>query len=186
MGNEGKPSTGWNKYTGIHTINFLDGNHILGGKFGLNKTNNRTTYDTMVLGGYHSSTKKPCVVALGTVEKKYNTNNKNLWFSQEGYLEVVGEKGVFASKVTYAPLKVNGQVGKSYLFFNPRGAINFDGKKVTADIETLTGIGIPIAKIKGKGKEKTVSFYTLLQTYGFDDFFHKNNTSVNVGFTYNF
>ena len=183
MGNPKVTPASWNMYTGVHSIQFLNGNNLSGVKFGANTNTPQTSYNVMGLGGYDSSTKQPCFVALGTVEQKYNPDNNKVWVSQELYGEALVEKGVFASKVTYTPVKVNAQLGKVNVSFTPRAAVNFNGEGITPRIETLTTVAAPLTK------DNKLSAYALFQTYDTAHLFSpgtNNNMSINAGLTYTF
>ena len=181
MTNPEIPSSSWNLYTGTHSIQFLNGVNISGVKFGANKNTPTTSYSVMGLGGYDSGSKKPCFATLGTIERKYNSENKKVWLSQEVYGEAIVEKGVFNSKLTYTPAKLNAQLGKVNVSFTPRAAVNFSGGSVKPAVETLTAAALPLTK--------DVMAYALLQTYNTTHLFSSgtnNNVSVNAGITYNF
>lgn len=93
------------------------------------------------------------------------------------------QKGVFDSKLTYTPAKVNAQLGKVNLSFNPRVAVHFNGDGVTPKLETLTTVAAPLTK------DNKLSGYAMFQTYDTTHLFNqdsRNNMSVNVGLSYTF
>ncbi|MBO7672348.1 hypothetical protein J6S88_02950 [bacterium] len=172
MGNPEISSAGWNKFTGMHSIQFLNGNNISGVKLGIGKNTPEASYSAMGLGGYDFGSKQPCMAALGSVEKKYNSEHNQLWLSRELYGEIIKEKGFFDSKLTYTPAKANAQVGKVNVSFDPRLAVHFNGDGVTPQVETLTTVAAPLSK------DGRLFGYILFQTYGTE------NQSINFGFNY--
>jgi len=167
--------------TTLRTFQFANGNNMTGVSFDVNKNTGKTNYFGAGLVGYDFGNHQPCVVALGSIESKSNPENKSFWLSQELYGEIMKEKGVFDSKVTYTPTKVNFQLGKVNLSFNPRVALHFNEDGVTPKLETLTTAVVPF--------NNKLSGYAMLQTYDTTHLFNqdsKDNISFNFGINYTF
>ena len=163
------------------TFQFFNGNNLSGVSFGVGKNTPKTSYYGTLLVGNDFGNKQPCAVGLGFIERKYNTDNKKVWFSRELYGEAMKQKGVFDSKITYTPAKVNAQLGKVNVSFTPRVATHFNKDGVTPKIETLTTVAAPLTK------DNRLSGYAMYQTYDTTKLFNKgshNNMSFNVGLTY--
>ena len=176
-------SSGLNKDITLRTFQFLNGNNTSGVSFGIGKKTKQTSYYGACLVGNDFATKQPCVVALGSIEKKYKPDKSNVWMSCELYGEALKEKGVFDSKLTYAPAKVNALIGKVNISFDPRVAMHFNSKGITPQIETLTTVAAPLTK------DNKLSAYAIFQTYDTDHLFthsSNNNVSINLGLSYNF
>lgn len=183
MGNPAKIQSTTTLGTTLRTFQFLNGNNLTGVSLDVNKNTGKTNYFGAGFAGYDFAGKQPCVVALGSVERKYQSKNNKVWLSQELYGEAMKEKGVFDSKLTYTPAKVNAQLGKVNVSFDPRVAVHFNSDGVAPKLETLSIISAPLTK------NNKLSGFAIFQTYDTTHLLNqesKNNISVNLGLNYTF
>lgn len=166
----------------LRTFQFLNGNNLTGSGFGFGKNKGKLSAYITPLIGYDFANKKPWIGAFGFLDRRYKSNNKNVWLSQELYGEFLKEKGMFDSKVAYTPLKLNTMLSKKVsLSFDPRLAVHINSDGFKPQMETLTTISAPIYK--------KLSGYALFQTYDTTNLFKKgsiDNIGINGGIVYNF
>ena len=167
----------------LRTFQFINGNNLTAFGAGFTKNYKKTTAFISPLVGYDFANKKPWVGAFGFVDRKYkDKTDKKVWISQELYGEITKEKGLFDSKLTYTPLKVNVNLSKNInLSFTPRAAVHMNENGFTPQMETLTTLSGPLYK--------NLSGYVLFQTYDTTNLFKKgtqDNVGINGGIVYTF
>ena len=166
----------------FRTFQFLNGNNLTGLGAGFGKNKGKLSAYVTPLAGYDFANKQPWFGGMGFFDRRYTSNNKKVWLSQELYGEFLKEKGVFDSKFAYTPLKLNSMISKKVnLSFDPRVAVHANKDGLTPQMETLTTISGPISK--------NLSGYALFQTYDTTNLFKKgylDNVGINGGVVYNF
>lgn len=167
----------------LRTFQTLNGNNLTAIGTGFGKNYEKTSLYATPLFGYDFANGQPFLGGFASMDRRYSRDkSRRVWLAQELYGEFLKEKGIFDSKITYTPLKLNAKLSKKVtMCFNPRLAVHINKDGFTPQMETITSVSAPF--------DKHWSGYALFQTYDTTNLFKAgsiNNIGINGGIVYTF